>query len=534
MSTSTLKKRSSGLSQAIKTAKNAKLGSTKKDLTVDEATAILNETSTMNSASVKFVYFNFGVYIFATLSCAIYQLNNSSETEYFRSNTSQFYLYNAVAFSLGIVFAMIGFFSSTNPEKRNLSLVLLLVDIVSFTSYVLMAFQLTPSLDGGILGQPVEPARYLEWIATCPSLILIINELTKSESDVVSAILSDYTLVIFGFFGAILPYPYCEWCHYVALFCFAHVVKSLYTFFTDAIEGRNGCSIDPTTLKVIRFSTLFTWTAFPVTTFLFHGDAISFQMYEALLCLADVGAKVFLTLVLMNTTIEQAQNERVEEITAIAQDLEEKMTNADKILNLMMPEDVLQAMKEGKSTEAEEFESVTVFFSDIANYTVLSSRNTPKEMMKTLNLLWQEYDKIAKKWGVYKVETIGDAFLGVCGCPTKSADHAEKAVNFSLDIMEMIRTFKTSFGESINIRVGLNSGPVTAGILGELNPHWCLVGDTVNTASRMESTSKAGHIHISEDTYRLIASKGFICDEMEPMQVKGKGIMKTYWVMGRK
>ena len=533
MSSSVVKKRSTGFSTALKTAKSVKKVGTKKDLTVEEATAILNQTSLMDSTSVKFVWFNFGMYIVGTLIASIYYITIPSENEYYRGNTAQFYMYNAVAFSLGICFALMGLFSSTNPEKRNLSLVLLLVDIISFTTYIFMAFEITPSIEGGILGHPVEPARYLEWICTCPSLIMIINELTKSDKKAWVPVLNDYTLVLFGFAGAILPYPYNEWCHYVAVFCFSHVVQSLYGFFTDAIEG-DECSIDKLALKVVRFSTLLTWTMFPVVTFLFHADLISFQASEGLLCLADVGAKVFLTLVLMNTTIEQAQNERVEEITAIAQDLEEQMTNADKILNLMMPEDVLQAIKEGRSTDAEEFENVTVFFSDIANYTVLSSKNTPKEMMKTLNLLWQEYDKIAKKWGIYKVETIGDAYLGCSGCPTKSTDHAEKAANFSLEIIEMIKTFKTSFGESINIRVGLNSGPITAGVLGETNPHYCLVGDTVNTASRMESTSKAGHIHISEDTYKLIANKGFICEEMEPIQVKGKGIMKTYWINGKK
>nr|6AOA_A Chain A, Bacterio-rhodopsin/guanylyl cyclase 1 fusion protein [Blastocladiella emersonii] len=184
-------------------------------------------------------------------------------------------------------------------------------------------------------------------------------------------------------------------------------------------------------------------------------------------------------------------------------------------------------------TEAKEYESVTVFFSDITNFTVISSRTSTKDMMATLNKLWLEYDAIAKRWGVYKVKTIGDAYLGVTGAPDVVPDHAERACNFAVDIIEMIKSFKTITGESINIRIGLNSGPVTAGVLGDLNPHWDLVGDTVNTASRMESTSKAGHIHISESTYHFIKSK-FVTQPLDVMEVKGKGKMQTYWVLGRK
>ncbi len=155
-------------------------------------------------------------------------------------------------------------------------------------------------------------------------------------------------------------------------------------------------------------------------------------------------------------------------------------------------------------------------------------------MLNTLNKLWLEYDAIAKKWGVYKVETIGDAYLGVTGCPDRVSDHAARATNFSIDIMDMISKFKTSTGEPIQIRIGLNSGSVTAGVLGELNPHWCLVGDTVNTASRMESTSKPMLIHISDSTYQQIKHLNFNISEPDVLTIKGKGTMTTYWVHGRK
>lgn len=93
-------------------------------------------------------------------------------------------------------------------------------------------------------------------------------------------------------------------------------------------------------------------------------------------------------------------------------------------------------------------------------------------MLSTLNSVWQEYDKLSKKWGVYKVETIGDAYLGIVGCPERHQDHAVRAVDFALDIITMIKAFKTEQGDSLLPRIGINSGKVTAGVLGDMNPHW--------------------------------------------------------------
>ena len=152
--------------------------------------------------------------------------------------------------------------------------------------------------------------------------------------------------------------------------------------------------------------------------------------------------------------------------------------------------------------------------------------------MATLNKLWLEYDAIAKKHKIHKVETIGDAYLGVAGCPDRDAKHAEQAAGFALDIIEMIKGFRTVTNESIQIRIGLHSGPVTAGVLGDLVPHWCLVGDTVNTASRMESTSKPMKIHISDATHNLIKHR-FATEALPLMEVKGKGMMQTYWLTGK-
>jgi len=322
----------------------------------------------------------------------------------------------------------------------------------------------------------------------------------------------------------------------VAATNFVTVVSGLWQMFTEAIDGDTQCKLDSFSLTVARNATVFSWTSFPLVFFATRLRLISYPLGEALIVVADVIAKVFLTLILINATVEDSQNEKVEVLSSIADQMETEMGNTEKLLERMMPAEVISQIKNGEATQAREYENVTVFFSDIANFTVLSGKTATKDMLNTLNKLWIEYDAIAKKWGLYKVETIGDAYLGVTGCPnpSRSGNAGADAVNFSLDIIEMVKGFKTVMGDPIQIRVGLNSGPITAGILGELNPHWCIVGDTVNTASRMESTSKAMQIHISESTYKQIKDKNFILSEPDVMTVKGKGTMSTYWVLGRK
>nr|AUF74470.1 opsin-GC isoform 3 [Allomyces reticulatus] len=487
----------------------------------------------MSTPSLKFLSVQFACWATVTTVLILYTLFVHERPTFNRGWADIWYGYGAFGFGIGLAFSFMGFQGARSAEKRALSLCLFGVNTISFCSYLLILLRLTPSIEG-TFGNPVEPARYLEWMGTCPVLILLISEITQFPHDPFKVIFNDYFLNATGFLGAILPaQPWGDLCNMLSCLGFSYVVYSLWMCFTGAIDGDTETRVDKNSLRWIRFSTLLTWTLFPVVWFLYSSGLISFTMAEAGFSCVDIGAKVFLTMVLVNSTVEVAQNQKVEAITAIAEELENQINNCDAILEKMMPHDVLEQIKSGQATEAQEYESVTVFFSDITNFTVISSRTSTKDMMKTLNMLWLEYDAIAKKWGIYKVETIGDAYLGVAGAPDRVADHADRAVNFALDILEMIKAFKSATGESINIRVGLHSGPVTAGVLGDLNPHWCLVGDTVNTASRMESTSKAGHIHISEDTYKRVKDR-FVTQALDVMDVKGKGKMQTYWVLGRK
>lgn len=179
------------------------------------------------------------------------------------------------------------------------------------------------------------------------------------------------------------------------------------------------------------------------------------------------------------------------------------------------------------------FESVSILFSDVVTFTEICSRITPMEVVSMLNAMYSIFDRLTERNNVYKVETIGDAYMVVSGAPEKEINHAEKVCDMALDMVEAITDLKDpSTGDHLRIRVGVHSGAVVAGIVGLKMPRYCLFGDSVNTASRMESTSSAMKIHISESTKELLGPNYKVI-ERDEINVKGKGVMKTYWLVER-
>ncbi|KAJ3097901.1 Guanylate cyclase 2G [Phlyctochytrium planicorne] len=491
------------------------------------------ESKKQQSGADRFITKSVICWVIITLCFTVYVLSGKHRVKkYNRGFADSAYQYAGVAFAIGSTFAYVGKNNARTLEKRSMSTVLFWINTIAMMTYAIHALRLSPTLSDAT-GKPMDPARFLEWFTTCPVTISMIGNITKNEKMAKSIVRTDFMLLSFGLIASTVKEPFSYLFSTCAVACFTYVFSGLWGMFTKAIDGETDCNLDPNALRAARAATCYSWLAFPITWHLQKSGLVSYEVGESMFCVADVFSKVFLTLILVNATVEDAQNAKVAAISTIASELESQMEHSDKLLGKLIPQSVLDQIKSGKATSAEEFQSVTVFFSDIANFTVISSRNSTKNMLATLNKLWVEYDAIAKRWGMYKVETIGDAYLGVTGAPDRVPDHAERAVNFSLDVIEMVKSFRTIMQEEIQIRVGLNSGPITAGILGEDNPHWCIVGDTVNTASRMESTSKAMQIHISESTFNLVKDKGFKLSPCEVMNVKGKGTMNTYWVLGR-
>jgi class 3 adenylate cyclase len=190
-------------------------------------------------------------------------------------------------------------------------------------------------------------------------------------------------------------------------------------------------------------------------------------------------------------------------------------------------------LKVEQSTIADSFEEVSVLFADIVGFTELSARMSPTELVKRLNVIFSQFDQLAEEYGVEKIKTIGDAYMVVGGLPTPRDDHAEAIAEMALEMQAKIAKLSAQTGEDLAIRVGINSGPVVAGVIGVSKFTYDLWGDTVNVAARMEVTGLAGSIQVTDVTYELLKDK-YLFDKRGLTPIKGKGDMVTYWLQGRK
>eukprot|EP01137_Pigoraptor_chileana_P018469 Opistho-2@77987 len=218
-------------------------------------------------------------------------------------------------------------------------------------------------------------------------------------------------------------------------------------------------------------------------------------------------------------------------------ELDGEKRRAEELLYRMIPKQVADELKVGKKVPAETFEQVTIFFSDIVGFTVIAGDSTPMEIVELLNDLYVTFDSIVDEHDVYKVETIGDAYMCVSGLPNRNGLlHAGEIATMALSLLSSTTTFRIRHmpDKYLQLRIGIHTGPAVAGVVGLKMPRYCLFGDTVNTASRMESGGFALRIHMSDSTARVLATLGgYNVEERGEIQVKGKGSMRTYWLTGK-
>jgi class 3 adenylate cyclase len=202
---------------------------------------------------------------------------------------------------------------------------------------------------------------------------------------------------------------------------------------------------------------------------------------------------------------------------------------SESLLLNILPPSISDRLKGGQKAIADGFAEVTVLFADIVGFTELSARMPPADLVRVLNEVFSRFDELAERHGLEKIKTIGDAYMAAAGLPEPRADHAIAAVSMALDMKAALAQVNREQGTSLEVRIGLNSGPVVAGVIGKKKFIYDLWGDTVNTASRMESHGVKGTVHLSEATAKLVEGR-FALEERGSITVKGKGEMRTFLV----
>ncbi|MDB9519876.1 adenylate/guanylate cyclase domain-containing protein [Roseofilum reptotaenium CS-1145] len=210
----------------------------------------------------------------------------------------------------------------------------------------------------------------------------------------------------------------------------------------------------------------------------------------------------------------------------------QEQEKSERLLLNILPQAIASELRNGHSTIANGFAEVTILFADLVGFTQLAERFSPSELVGFLNQIFSQFDALTQKYHLEKIKTIGDAYMVAGGIPIERSDHAEAIANMALEMQEAIKQFNHQSQEQFKIRIGINTGPVVAGVIGTKKFSYDLWGDAVNTASRMESHGLPGMIQVSQSTYEKLQGK-YQFQERGKIPIKGKGQLKTYFLIGK-
>ena len=214
-------------------------------------------------------------------------------------------------------------------------------------------------------------------------------------------------------------------------------------------------------------------------------------------------------------------------------ELKKERNRSEKLLHNILPAAIAERLSNGEETIAEVFPEVTVLFSDIVGFTELSDKIGPSETVNMLNLLFGKFDELAEKHCVEKIKTIGDCYMIVAGVPNRDPLHCQHIAAFAIDAQNCIEAFSRESPYKVQLRIGMHTGTVAAGVVGKKRFSYDLWGDVVNVASRFETTGEPNKIHVSEAVkFRL--SDDFLFLDGSEVKLKGKGIMKSFYLLGKK
>lgn len=218
---------------------------------------------------------------------------------------------------------------------------------------------------------------------------------------------------------------------------------------------------------------------------------------------------------------------------AVMRKLRSEQERSEQLLLNILPRPIAERLKEGQRTIADVFPDVTVLFADLVGFTRMAEQLPAAELVAMLNRIFSMFDQLAEKHGLEKIKTIGDEYMAASGLPMPRPDHAEAMAEMALDMLAVIERFNAKRNRGVRIRIGMNCGPVTAGIIGTKKFAYDLWGDTVNIASRMESHGIANAVQVTEATYKRLRHK-YAFQRRGIIHVKGKGALCTYFLVGRR
>ena len=214
--------------------------------------------------------------------------------------------------------------------------------------------------------------------------------------------------------------------------------------------------------------------------------------------------------------------------------MEVEYKRSEALLANILPVSVAEQLKDpGHGTIAERFDDASILFADIAGYTERASEMTPTDLVRFLDRVYTTFDRLVDRHGLEKIKTTGDAYMVVSGVPTPRADHVEALAALALDMQRAVADLRDPRGTPVPMRMGIAAGPVVAGVVGARKFFYDVWGDAVNVASRMESTDPEGRIQVPEDVYERLRH-AFDLEERGEIDIKGKGVMRTYYLLGRK
>jgi len=213
--------------------------------------------------------------------------------------------------------------------------------------------------------------------------------------------------------------------------------------------------------------------------------------------------------------------------------IEKERERAEALLSNTLPASIIERLKAGETRPVDAYASVTVLFADLVGFTKAASKMSPRQLVDRLDDLFSEFDELAERQGLQRIKTIGDEYMVVAGAPDIRDDHASAAAALALAMLGAVQSRREQSRDAFDVRIGLHTGPVVAGIIGAHRLHYDVWGDTVNIASRMQSQGLAGRIQVSAAMHKLLAG-GFDLDPRGELQIKGRGPMDTYLLRGQR